>query len=120
MKLSQMNTPQLAACLCRIAQPIEKLGSNPRVHELLRDYGEREKGEGAPMLTRLSMLIGTLIPALLGDDTLPYTVEILSALTGKPVREIMEQPGMQTVRDAYSVFDDELIGFFTQSANTAQ
>ena len=118
MKLKDMDTMQMAACLCRIAPAVERIGVNERVHELLRGYGEK-KDEHVPVLARYSRLVGTLAPALLGE-CIEETVEIVSAMTGKSVEEVKAQKGMQTIKDVLEFADADFIGFFGQSAVSAQ
>lgn len=119
MKLSEMNTQEMAACLCKIAEPIEMLGKSEKVNELLKVYSEKAKKEQeGTLFEKATQLIGTLIPAFLCAESLPHTVRILSALTGKREAEIMAQKGMQTVKDIMDCLDEDMIRFFTSSVDT--
>lgn len=118
MRLKDMDTMQMAACMCRIAPAIERIGENKTVHELLKAYGEK-KDENAPLLARYARLVGTLVPALLGE-CIEETVVIVSAMTGKSVENVKAQKGMETIRDVMEFMDADFIGFFGQSAVSAQ
>lgn len=119
MKLSEMNTQEMAACLCKIAEPIEMLGKSEKVNELLASYVEKAKeGQKGTLFAQATQAIGSLIPVLLCEESLPYTVRILSALTGKSTDEIMAQRGVQTVKDIRDCLDEDLIRFFTSSVDT--
>lgn len=112
MRLSEMNTVQLAAALCDMAPHIEAIGSDEAIAELLKTIDNRtEQGNG---LQKLSAMIGMLLPAML-DKQKAHTFAILSVLTGKSVQEIEKQNGFQTLRDVKSVFDKDLFEFFKPS-----
>lgn len=119
MKLSEMNTVEMAECLCKIAKPVERIGTNEQVNALLKAYTEEEQ-KGTTLFAKATRLIGTLTPALLGQECLPYTITILSALTGKSEEEISRQKGIQTMKDIKDCLDEEFIRFFMSSADTAQ
>lgn len=114
MKLSEMDTMQLAACMCAIARPIERIGKNKAVHEMLGGY---KNDPGAPLLARYAGLVGVLVPALLGE-CIEETVEIVSAMTGKGVEAVKKQKGLQTVADILGFVDADFIDFFGSSAGT--
>ena len=111
MKISEMNTNQLAETLVRIADPIERIGKDEEMNKRLSEsIGQLRGGETTMMQYRAAML-GGMIPALL-ERHRADTYEILSALTGKPVKEIEQQNGLQTLREAKECLDGDLLSFF--------
>lgn len=113
MKLSEMDTQQLAACLCKIAEPVERIGTDETVVKALRDMNGR-LNDGTVM-EKAAAMIGALVPTLLGthfDDV----VVIVAAMTGKTEDGVREQNGFATIRDVKSFFDEDFAGFFRPSA----
>lgn len=112
MKLSEMNTDQLADALCAIAEPMERIGADDEYNKKIAEFAKRQKG--AENVTRLESLTGAI------SSTIPWLLSrhrkdvfaILAVLTGKSVAEIEAQNGFMTIRDARSCIDGELIGFF--------
>src|SRR5574340_342664 len=79
MKLSEMNTEQLAACLCKIAPVLERIGMDEATNRAFAALSE--KLEGCTRMQQLAQMVGALVPALLGahfDDM----VTIVAAMTG--------------------------------------
>ncbi len=111
MKLSEMNTVELAQALCLLAAPVGRLAEDV---ELLK--GMAAAGEGKETLgEKLGALMPTVIPALL-DKHFDDVVLILSALTGKTPAAIRKQKGFETIRDIRACFDGDLLDFFKSSA----
>lgn len=109
MKLSEMNTVELARALCRIAGPIGELCKDDAFRAVLQKKKSAALGE----------IAGELIPVLL-DKHFAHMVTILSALTGKTEKEIKQQKGMQTVKDLMECMDQDLLDFFTPSTAAEQ
>lgn len=115
MKLSQMNTEQLADALCMMADPIDKIGMDEAFTEKLKEVAERGK---LNKIQNVTTMFATFVPLLLKNKR-EETFQILSALTGKTVEEIAKQKGMVTLKDAMESIDEDFINFFRQSADTA-
>lgn len=117
MKLSEMNTQQLAKCLCEIAPALDRIGSDDAVGKVFSSMSEKI-AEGT--LTKfVSSMAGTLVPVLLGthfDDS----VTIISAMTGKSEDVVRSQKGMETIRDVKDFFDKDFFDFFRSSAALAK
>lgn len=118
MKLSEMNTVQLARTLCAIAPPVERLGKSKKITGALQSFAEFRNGKGdGTMLEQVTRLIAAITPALLDEKNLPDTAAIVAAMTDKSVDEVLEQKGMQTIRDIRGLLDADFLDFFTQSAS---
>lgn len=114
MKISEMETKQAAQCICRIAQPIGRIGEDKEIAAYLKTLGGRK---GEPVIALISGAIAKLLPVLL-DAHYEDAVEILSAMTGKSKEEIGSQNVLITMRDAKECVDKDLIDFFIASRNT--
>ncbi len=106
MKLSEMTTPQFAECAARIAAPIGRLTKTKEMQTFFSQHANKELNG---MLAASAIL--ELFPVFL-QSHYADTVEVIAALTGKPVEEINAQSGLQTVKDVRESWDRELLGFF--------
>ena len=113
MKLSEMNTVQMAAALCKMAKPVGHLMQDTELLKAIAQEGDEAQTLGE----KIGSLVPEIIPALL-EKHFDATVLILSALTGKSEKAIREQKGLQTVRDIMDSFDGDLMDFFFSSAGT--
>lgn len=111
MKLSEMNTVQLADALVRIAGPIERIGKDEELNGQILEMGERFQSGKLTNIEKTARMVSMCIPALLQRHRAD-TMEILSALTGRSVAEIAAQPGLQTIREARESLDEDLLSFF--------
>ena len=117
MKLSEMNTEQLAVCLCKIAPALERIGMDEATNRAFAALSG--KLEGCTRLQQLAQMVGALVPALLGahfDDM----VTIVAAMTGKTEEGVRAQKGFVTIRDVKSFVDEDFIDFFRSSAAQEQ
>ena len=117
MKLSEMNTQPLAACLCKIAPALERIGMDEATNRAFAALSG--KLDGGTRMQQLAQMVGALVPTLLGahfDDI----VIIVSAMTGKTEEGVRTQNGFATVRDVKSFFDEDFIDFFKSSAAQEQ
>lgn len=112
MKLSEMNTDQLADALCAIAEPMERIGADDEFNKKIAEFSERQKKDGGvTKLESLTGMIATTIPWLLSRHR-KDVFAILSVLTGKSVADIEAQNGFVTIREARACLDKELTDFF--------
>jgi len=115
MKISEMNTDQLAACLCKIATPIGNMMGNEETVAIFKLFEKKKM----VMLEQVAILTGKLIPHLLIKHKKDmYTV--IAALTGKDEKEVAEQNGLKTLLDCKECFDMELIRVFRSAAVTGK
>lgn len=113
MKISEMNTEQLAACLCKIAPALERIGMDEATNKAFAALSG--KLEGGTRMQQLAQMIGKLVPALLGDH-FDDVVIIVSAMTGKSEDGVRAQNGFMTIRDVQGFFDEDFLGFFRSFA----
>lgn len=112
MKLSEMNTAQLAKALCTLSAPVGRLVEDVELMRGIADAGKDKSTIGEKM----GALLPKVIPALL-DKHFDDVVLILSALTGKTAAAIRKQNGFETIKDVRSCFDKDLLDFFKSSAD---
>lgn len=104
MKLSQMNTEELADTLCRLAGPFCRIARDERVTAVM---AETEKRGTA----RLFGTAEKLTPLLLREHR-EDAAEILGVLTGREKEEILRQSALKTIQDIRECADGELTDFF--------
>lgn len=115
MKLSEMNTDQMAKCMCELVEPAAEIMADEAVSKAVNDFFANVKDQS--FLQMISSAVTGLVPLLLKTH---YTalVTVLSAMTGKTVSVIRKQKGLQTIKDVRECLDQDLIDFFRSSAPT--
>ena len=124
MKLSQMNTQQLASALVALADPISNIANNGSIGNAMSDIqakvkAAKEADKPLPVLSMVGEMIGKLIPVLLGTQA-EDMFSIIATLTGKTTGEIKAQNGLLTIKEAKESFSTELLDFFTSSEPTEE
>lgn len=114
MKLSEMNTVELAKALCDLAEPVSRLISDK---ELMQAFGEKGK-QKETLGDMLGKQFPKVIPSLL-DAHFADVVAILAVLTGKTADSIRAQKGVETIRDIRECFSRDLMEFFAPPAAKA-
>lgn len=117
MKLSSMTTDQACDCMLALAEPVGNIVEDAKVSAALSEIFARNGEISKAELTGLALK--KVLPLALREHRADV-YQILSALTGKTVKEIGEQTIGQTIEDAKGVLDKDLADFFTSSAATAQ
>lgn len=114
MKLSEMNTDQMAKCMCELVEPVAEIMADEAI---MKAVVELDNTKDQSFLQIISSAATALVPLLLKTH---YTalVTVLSAMTGKPVAVIRKQKGLQTIKDVRECLDQDLIDFFKSSAPT--
>lgn len=118
MKLSQMNTEQLADCLCAITEPAGRIMDDGAIAEIIKKNSVRDEG-GRVVNINIMRAVMAMVPVLLGRHRID-TFMILGAMNGKTPEEISRQNGLETMADIRACFDADLIGFFSSFGNTAK
>lgn len=115
MKLSEMNTDQMAKCMCELVEPAAEIMADEAVSKAVADFFANAKDQS--FLQMIGSVATALVPLLLKTH---YTalVTVLSAMTGKSVAAIRKQKGLQTIKDVRECLDQDLIDFFKSSAPT--
>lgn len=115
MKLSEMSTDRLADVMVRIAEPVERIGSDEMLIDKLRALAQTGRKTA---IENAAAMVGTLVPVLL-ERRREDTYAVLAALTGKTAEEIAAQPAMVTLKEARESIDADFLRFFGWSVSTA-
>ena len=115
MKLSEMDTRQMAEALCKLTEPIGNMVADKACTDALARALQRDQ-EGT-IGEQLAHAAKAVLPQLLGPH-LDDLIAVAAALTGKTA-EVATQRGTDTIRDLMDCFDKELVDFFKSSARTA-
>lgn len=112
MKLSEMNTDQLANALCEISAPVSNICMDAGINDEMKKLGEEIKAGGMTTLAKMGRTVAIWLPGLLKTHKADVYA-ILSVLTGKSEKELAAQNGMETLKEARSCIDGELMNFFS-------
>ena len=112
-----MTTEQLADALLIIAEPVGRLMEDEKLIKYIDSFGK--KNTGKTMLAVISDALTSALPLLLKDHR-EDIYKIISALTGKSIMDIRNQPGVRTIMDVRQIWDKDLQDFFTQFAASAR
>lgn len=116
MKLSEMNTRQMADALCKLAEPIGNMVADKQFTDAFASALKRDQ-EGT-IGEQIAHAAKTVLPQILGthfDDL----IAIAASLTGKTNEQVAMQKGTETIRDLMDCFDKDLVDFFKSSARGA-
>ena len=115
MKLSEMNTRQLAAMLCRLTLPMSRIAQDEALSGVFKRLKDAMRAnEYMTNMQKMAMLMDA-VPVLL-EAHYEDTVEIIAAMTGKSAAEVDEQNGMETIKELAGCIDSQFIDFFRSSA----
>lgn len=102
-KISEMTAGELTACICKMAEPAEKLYSDNAVIEALESFRSRIP-DNATLETTFSIFTGTMIPVLTGKKHKADVYAILAALCDQTAEEVEKRNGVEVMRDLFIVF----------------
>ena len=103
MKLSEMNTDQMAKCMCELVEPAAEIMADEAVLKAVAGFANTK---AQSFLQIISSAATALVPLQLKNACL------------KPATEIRKQKGLQTIKDVRECLDQDLIDFFKSSAPT--
>lgn len=116
MKLSEMNTRQMADALCKLAEPIGNMVADKQFTDAFASALKHDQ-EGT-IGEQIAHAAKAVLPQILGthfDDL----IAIAAAMTGKTAEQVAAQRGTETIRDLMGCFDKDLVDFFKSSARGA-
>lgn len=116
MKLSEMNSDQMAKCMCELVAPVAEIMSDEAVLKAVAGLADAKDKSFLPVICNAATV---LVPLLLKTHYMAF-VTVLSAMTGKTVAVIRKQQGLQTIKDVRDCLDQDLIDFFKSSAPTGK
>lgn len=113
MKLSQMTTDQAADVLVRISEPVGAILDDDRTKDVFVTLAGM--GSDTPVIRMVSTLVTKGLPLLLKYRA-QETYEIISAMTGKDVKDVEKQNFLVTLSDCKDFMDKDFLDFFHFSA----
>ena len=115
MKLSEMNTKQLASALCQLTVPMSAIATDSELNGVFENISERTaKSKHMTMFEKMGMLLEA-VPVLL-EKHYAETVKIISVMTGKTFAEVEAQNGMEMIVELRECIDKQFLDFFRSSA----
>lgn len=116
-KIAEMNTEELAAFLCKAADPVSNLLGDDAVVEAFGKLGEKMKTKKS-VIGMFGMFVSVVVPTLLGEHHRDDTYALLAAVSGMEVAEIKKQNGMKTAKDVWSLLmtDVDMVNMFRDGA----
>ena len=116
MKLSEMNTRQMADALCKLAEPIGNMMADKQFTDAFASALKRD--QGGTMREQLAPAAQAVLPQR-HRTHIDDLIAIAAALTGKTAEQVATQKGTETIRDLMGCFDKDLVDFFKSSARGA-
>lgn len=110
MKLSEMNSEQLARTLCSLTPVLCTMAEDVRVAEALDRFAEEDMEEET-MLARGAALLKAIVPVILKDHEDEF-FRAAAILTGKSIGTLRKQSGLALVRELRQCWEEDLVLFF--------
>lgn len=115
MKLSEMNTKQLAKALCDLTEPVSAITRDAEINGVFEGIAKRVKeNEHMTMFEKMGMLL-EVVPMLLAEHY-EDAIKIACVMTGKKKGEVEAMNGMELIEELRDCIDSQIIGFFRSSA----
>ena len=110
-KLMEKNGAEMCAALVSIAASLKRFIDDKEFDEAWKKA--TKKGVDMGMTDVLEVYVD-LTPMLFGEKHLQDTMQILSVIEGKSVKELLDMNGTELIADAIKAFNEQLKPFFTQ------
>ena len=119
MKLSEMNTRDIAKTLCALTQPVSRIAKDESLNGVFGELARKMRDNPEmTVLEKAGELMG-VVPVLLADHY-EDTIHVISIMTGKTAKEIEEMNGMAMIDEMRKCIDKQFLDFFRSSAAMAQ
>ena len=110
-KLLEKSGAEMCGALVSIAATLKKFMDD---EEFVKVWKATTKEGAAKGMTDVLEVYVDLIPLLFGEAHLHDTMQILSVIEGKTVKELLEMNGTELIADAINAFKEQLAPFFQQ------
>ena len=110
-KLLEKDFAELASALVSITAPIKNFLEDEEFMEAFTDLtkkGVRNK------VSDVLAVYADLVPLLIGEKHLKDVIQILAAIAGRSVNEMLKMNGVEVLRDALFAWKEQIAPFFTQ------
>ena len=102
-RIHEMNAAELTTCICKIAEPSERIFSDGAVIDAL-DTMRGRVPENVTIETAFGLFAKEVVPVLTGDAHRKDTYEIVAALCEQTVEEVEQRNGLEVMRDMFYIF----------------
>ena len=110
-KLLEKNGAEMCSALVKIAATLKRFMEDKVFEEAWKKATKKGVDLG---MTDVLEVYTDLVPMLFGDEHLQDTMQILSVIEGKTVKELLEMNGTDLIADALKAFNEQLKPFFTK------
>lgn len=110
-KLLEKNGSEMCAGLVTIAGAIKRFMDDAEFDKAWKKATKKGLDTG---MSDILQIYADLAPLLFGEKHLHDTMQILSVIEGKPIKELLEMNGTELLGDALKAFNEQLKPFFLQ------
>ena len=110
-KLLEKNGAEMCAGIVSIASALKRFMDDEAFEKAWKEA--TKKGIQLGMTDVLKVYVD-LVPMIFGEGHIKDTMQILSVIEGKPVKELLDMNGTELISDAMKAFNEQLKPFFTQ------
>ena len=110
-KLLEKNGAEMCAALVSIATTLKRFMDDEAFDKAWKKATKTGVDRG---MTDVLEVYVDLVPMIFGEKHIQDTMEILSVIEGKTVKELLEMNGTELLTDAMRAFKEQLTPFFTQ------
>ena len=110
-KLLEKNGAEMCSALVSIASTLKRFMEDEEFDKAWKKATKNGIDNG---VTNILEAYADLVPLLFGDEHLKDTMQILSVIEGKSVKELLAMNGTEMIADALAAFNEQLKPFFLQ------
>ena len=110
-KLLEKNGAEMCSALVSIADTLKRFMEDEKFAAAWKEATKKGVNLG---MTDVLKVYTDLVPQLFGEEHLRDTLQILSVIEGKTVKDLLEMNGTELLSDAMKAFKEQLTPFFTQ------
>lgn len=110
-KLLEKNGAEMCAALVTIASTLKRFMDDKEFDNAWKKATKTGVDKG---MTDVLEVYVDIVPMLFGEKHLNDTMQILSVIEGKPIKELLEMNGTELISDAIKAFKEQLTPFFQQ------
>lgn len=119
MKLTEMNTKQLAAALCQLTAPMSRIATDDSLnHVFTKIQRAVKRNESMTIFEKTGMLLEA-VPILL-ETHYADTILIIAVMTGRTPSQVEALNGYEMIAEIRESIDEQFLDFFRSSAVMAR
>ena len=110
-KLLEKNGAEMCSALVTIASTLKRFMNDEEFSEA---WQKATKNGVNKNMTDVLEIYVDIVPMLFGEKHLKDTMQILSVIEGKTVKELLDMNGIELIKDAKQAFMEQVAPFFQQ------